>query len=168
MGLWIAALLLVENDSSRTLLLLGLGLLGIHHLLEPVIRGRDVGFVGLRVAALDIGLLAVDQVQVGHGIVVVLAQLERLVEVVEALLNQPLVLLLHLLADLLVLEGLIAGGGLTGGRHGIDAILVGLRPVDDGDRVVLLRIAGVDLDHLGVVLLGLVEVLDLVLRFGGP
>src|ERR1700686_1258965 len=62
-------------------------------------------------------------------------------------------------ADLLVLERV---GGLHGELVALFLTeLVGLGPIDEGDRVVGFGIVGVDLDGLVVVLLGIVEALFL-------
>src|SRR5580658_1046037 len=49
-------------------------------LVDPVICGTDVFCAGRQVVAFDVGFFAVHQVQVGHGVVVVGAKLNGLVE----------------------------------------------------------------------------------------
>ena len=51
------------------------------------VGGLEVGVAGVGIVALVIGALAVHEVHVSHGVVIVLAKLQRLVEQADALLD---------------------------------------------------------------------------------
>src|SRR5436853_7905562 len=70
---------LVERDAARTFLF-RLGLLGRHGLIDPIVGFLEVGGVLIGIFALDVRLLAVEQVHVSHGVVVVGTQLEGFVK----------------------------------------------------------------------------------------
>src|SRR6266496_399689 len=66
---------------------LGLGLLGRHGLVDPLIGGFQIGGAGCRISALDIGTFSVHQVHIGHGVVIIGTELERLAQVIDPVLN---------------------------------------------------------------------------------
>src|SRR5208337_3553768 len=154
------ALLLGRHDTCRSSLF-GLGLLGGHGLIHPVVRGLEIGLAGVGIIALEVGLLAIQEVQVRHGVVVVGTQLNRFLQFLDSILHLGLVLVLDALkqlrAVLLVLE--IVGGFQPQFGALLHPALVGLRPVDHRDGVVRLGIVGVELGDLQVILLGLVKLL---------
>src|SRR5208337_4236797 len=96
-------LLLIHDDSAGTLTI-GLFLLGCDGLIHPAIGGLKVGVAGIEIIALIVGALTIHEVQVSHGVVVVLTKLEGLVEQADAFLDDRRVVILDDLADLLVLE----------------------------------------------------------------
>src|SRR5215467_4985953 len=144
----------------------------LFHFLDPVYQ--VVGLllvVGAFTGALDgIGLAAIEQVQVGHGVIVIGAQLNRLLQVGDAFVNETAVLrnvvganrpgerigIFDLLADVLLVV-IFAQFAVGAKRQG---------PVDDPDPVVGLGILGLQLDVLLVVGLGLLKKLGLVGRTG--
>src|ERR1019366_354272 len=56
----------------------GLGLLSGHGLVNPVVGRLEIGLTGVRIVALVLGALAVQQVQISHGVVVIGPKLQRL------------------------------------------------------------------------------------------
>src|SRR6185503_8049832 len=92
----------VHGDAAGTLVFLGLVFLaGSHGLGAPFLGLGNVLLNGVSVAVVDVGLAAIGQVEIGHGIVVVGAVLDGLVEVLQAFINQRLVLDGQILHDLL-------------------------------------------------------------------
>src|SRR6202795_4398150 len=159
-------LLVLIHDNTACGLFFHLGFFGGHGLVDPLVGGLQIGGAGRRVVALDIGAFPVHQVQVGHGIVVVRTKLDRLVQIIDTFLNVGGISLSHRGADLLVLGrqrlvGLHAEfGTLFLTRH------VGLRPVDDSDRIIRLGVIRIDLGGLLVILLGQVKFLHLQIEIG--
>ena len=78
---------LIHGDALLPRLFLGFGFLCAQSLVHPVVGGFQIFLAGIQVVALDVGLFAIHQVQVGHGVVVVGTKLDRLVKAVDALLN---------------------------------------------------------------------------------
>src|ERR1019366_2080718 len=116
-----------------------------HGFVDPLVGRLQILGAGCRVGALDIGTFPVHQVQVGHGVVVVRTKFERLIQVIDAFLNVGGVLLLQRGANLLV----FGWQGLVGLHAKLGAFFltgyVGLRPIDDRDRVIRLRVVRIQL-----------------------
>src|SRR5229473_6651325 len=159
-------LLVLIHDNAAGGLFFCLGFFGRHGFVDPLVGGLQIGGAGCRVVALNIGAFPVHQVQIGHGIVVIRTKLDRLVQVIDTFLNVGGIFLSNGGTDLLVLgrQGLIGLhaelGTLFLTRH------VGLRPVDDGDRIIGLGVVGIDLGSLLVILLGQVKFLHLQIEIG--
>src|SRR5437879_9851848 len=159
-------LLVLIHDNAASRLFFRLGFLGGHGFVDPLVGGLQIGSAGGRVVALDVGAFPVHQVQVCHGIIVVRTKLDRLVQIIDTFLNVGGISLSNGGTDLLVLgrQGLIGLhaelGTLFLARH------VGLRPVDDGNRIIRLGIVGIDLGSLLVILLGHVKLLHLQIEIG--
>ena len=102
---------------------------------------------GQRIVTLHIGALTIHQVHIGHGVIVVIAKLERLAQVVDAFLDIGRILLFQSARTLSC-----PSKPLPGFRPELGALfhagLVGLGPVDNGDRVVRLGIVRVELRSL--------------------
>src|ERR1019366_5788311 len=154
----------LSGDNTGRSGFLGFGLLGSHGLVDPVVGSLQIGLTGFRVFALVFGALAIQQVQIGHGIVVVGAKLQRLLQVLNTVFDLLLVLRPEVGAGFLVLE-LVRWLHTEAGAGGLGG-LVGLHPVDDRQRVVALRIFGVEVSHLLVILRGLVELLHAEVQRG--
>src|SRR6185437_16506464 len=84
----------------RVLLLL-VGLAGVHGLLGPLIDERHVGLPGGIITAFQIGLAAVGQLKIAHGIVIVGTYFNGLVQILNAFVDEIGVLLDQRLAGLL-------------------------------------------------------------------
>ena len=86
------------------------------------------------------------------------------VQVVDPFLNVGGIFLLYQGADFLVLRG----QGVIGLHSELGALFltrqIGLRPVDDGDRIIRLGIVGIGLGGLLVIVLGQVEFLHLQIK----
>src|SRR5579864_203221 len=62
-------------------------------LIEPAVGGLEIVGAGGKVVAFKVGLFTVHQVHVGHGIVIIGAQLDGFLQIVDAFLNGGHVLL---------------------------------------------------------------------------
>src|SRR5713101_8387983 len=80
-------LLLVHGDALRSGLLLCLRLLRSHCLIHPLVSSFQVSGALFRLVAFPVCLLAVKQVHIRHGVVVILPHLQGLGETVNAILN---------------------------------------------------------------------------------
>src|SRR5580658_2626474 len=108
-------------------------------LVDPVICGTDVFCAGRQVVAFDVGFFAVHQVQVGHGVVVVGAKLNGLVEAVHAFLDHRHILGFQFAADLILLRiSWVKKLFRPHAEHGagLHARLVALGPIDHADGIV--------------------------------
>src|SRR6185312_8078206 len=105
------------------------------------------------ITAFEIGFFTEQKVQVRHGIIVIFAKRDSFIQVVDAFLHLLLVLRLNIGAELLVFDRLV--GLNAGGSFGVHATLVSFGPIDDSNGVIGFRIAGISLQYLFVVLLGL-------------
>src|SRR5205085_6995121 len=99
--------LLFHHDAARLVLLFRFGALGGHGFFHPLIGGLEVHLPLHIVAAFNFGLLAVHQIHVGHGVVVILAQLQSFIEFLDAVAYHVLVLGAQLVAYLGILQRLI-------------------------------------------------------------
>jgi hypothetical protein len=70
---------LIHGDALRPGLLLGFGFLGEQSLVNPMVGGFQIFLTGSEIVAFHIGLFPIHEIQVGHGVVVVGAKLNRLV-----------------------------------------------------------------------------------------
>jgi len=101
----ILLLRLIESDARRALLLFsGLGFFDFHGLVHPLVGGFNVSRSLFRHIAFAVRFFAIQQVDIRHGIVVVRTKLQRLVQIVETILNNRSVLLTQLSADFFVLQ----------------------------------------------------------------
>src|SRR5208337_4169166 len=159
-------LFILIHDDLAAGLFFSLGLLGRHGFVHPLVGRLQIGVVGFRVIALDIGAFPVHQVHVGHSIVVIRTKLERLVQVIDTFLNVGRILLPHHGTNLLVL----GGQRLLGLHAELGALFltghVGLCPVNYGDRVIRLGVVRIETGRLLVVVLGLGELLHLQVEIG--
>src|SRR5208283_4182198 len=157
-------LFLVHHNAAGAGLLFGLGLFRGHGLVDPLVGCLQVGGMRFLVVALNIGALAVHQVHVGHGVVIVGTKLQGLVQIVDAFLHVRRIFLPHLGTNLFVLgrEGIVGFHPKFGARF--LARLVGLRPVDHGHRIVRLRVVGVGIRRLLVEVLGHVKLFHLQIQ----
>src|SRR5277367_1067809 len=159
-------LVLIHYNAARAGLLFCFLFLDGHGFVHPLVGSLQIGGPGCRVIALDVGAFPVHQVQVGHGVVVIRAKLESLVQVIDTFLNVGGIFLLHHGTDFFVLgrQSVVwlhaEFGALFLARH------IGLRPVDDGNRVIRLGIIGIGLGSFLVVFLGQVEFLLLQVEVG--
>jgi hypothetical protein len=78
---------LIHGNALLPRLFLGFGFLGAQSLVHPVVGGFQIFLAGTRIVAFDIGLFAIHQVQVGHGVVVIGTKLDCLIQAVDALLD---------------------------------------------------------------------------------
>src|SRR5690242_13957791 len=78
---------LIGDDAGGAGLLGGFFLLGRHGLIDPVVGRFQIGGAGGRVIAFNVGFFAIHQVHVRHGVVVVGTQLQRLIQIINAILN---------------------------------------------------------------------------------
>src|SRR5437667_4064835 len=122
---------LLHGYASVARLLFSLGLFDGHSLVYPFIGRFQVGCAGCRIIALQIGSLAIQQIHVRHGIVVVRPQLERLFQHRDAILNNVLDLLPKRVADFLIFQRLLWLQSQL--RALFHAGLVRLGPVDHTD-----------------------------------
>src|SRR5271166_353206 len=127
----------------------------------------QVFLAGGEIVAFHVGLLAVHQVQVSHGVVVVGAKLDGLVQAVDALLDRGSVLFLQLGANFLLIFvlGIQALVRLHSELRALfHSRLIAGGPVDHAHRVVGLGIVGVDIGGHAVILLGLIELLHVQIK----
>src|SRR5271168_3895579 len=91
----------IQRDAARSLILLGLVLLArAHSLVAPVRRGIHIGLHSRCIATIHVGLAAVGQIEVIHCLFIIRTNFERLVQMLESLLDQRPVLRLDIFADL--------------------------------------------------------------------
>ena len=81
------SLVLIHGDAGSCRLLFNLHFLGGHRLVHPLIGSLLICRAGSRVAAFQVGLFAVEQINVRHRIVIVGTQLQCFVQAVESILN---------------------------------------------------------------------------------
>src|SRR5208282_1031907 len=159
-------LLILIHDDAPAGLFFSLGFLGGHGFVDPLVGGLQIGGAGCRVIALDIGAFPIHQVHIGHGIVVVGTKLERLVQIIDTLLHVGGIFLLEHGTYLLVLRR----QGVVGLHAELGTLFltrdIGLRPIDDGHRVIRLGIVGIDLGSFFVKLFGQVEFFHLQVEVG--
>src|ERR1035437_4617836 len=138
--------------------LFGLGFLGGQGFINPLIGSFQVSLAGVGWVALIFGALAVQQIHVGHGIVIVGLKLKRLLQQLNSVLDVMLTL---------------RPQRNTGGRvtdhlavrqvHVVahfDARRVGQGPVDNAHGKIIVRVVGVELDGLHVVLASVIPALQ--------
>src|SRR6185437_7095521 len=148
------------HEAARALRRLSsLGFLGGHGLIHPLVSRLQVGYLLIGGVTFGVCLFAIKQVHVGHGIVVVRTQLQRLVEHVNTILDVGPIEILQVLADLLVLQAVIRLQPQFGALF--HARLVALGPVNHTDRIVGFRVVGIYRRGLAVKLLGEIEFLHL-------
>ena len=112
--------------------------------------------------AFAVRLLAIQQVDVCHRIIIVRTQLQRFIQIVEAILDNIPILLTQLDTNFLVLQRLIWPKAQLIAR--LCTRLVRLRPANYADGVVSLRIIGIKFDSLTVIFLGFIELLHLQIK----
>src|SRR5215831_4130245 len=140
--------LLIHDDALSTGLLFGLGLLGGHGLVDPLVGLLQIVLTGRGIVALQVSPLAVHQIHVGHSVVVVGTNRQGFGQVVDAILDVGRVLVAQHGANFLVLQRLFRLQAQLGAFF--HAGLVGLSPIDDPHRVVRLGIVGIGFERLAV------------------
>src|SRR6185437_4105623 len=140
------------------------GFLGGHGFVYPLIGGLQVGSALIGFIAFAVGLLAVNQVHIGHGVIVVLAQRKGFIQVVDSVLNDWGGSVTQLGANFLIFQRLIRTqpefcplfhAGLE--SHG---------PIDDADRVIGFGIVLVEIDGFLVISTRVIEFLHLQRQSG--
>src|ERR1019366_1347570 len=151
-------LIRIEDDAAAAaglILLFGLFFLLSQRLLDPIVGDLDLPFVVFLVVG-KVGAFANQEVFVGHGVVVIGIDLQRLIERLQTAFDHRTVLLLELFLDLLVLDGAgifllhaqVGPGGAVGG--------IPLGPGDEAHAVIGIGVLRFDGDELVVPLLRLV------------
>src|SRR6202789_922211 len=138
-----------------------IGLACAHGLLHPVIGQREVGLACRIVAALQVSLGAIVQLQILHRIVVGGIDADCLLQILHRFIHLIGIGRDDLLAYSLGLLHIPFCVILKprGSENG-DVLLVGLRPVDYADRVVGLGVPRIDRNDLHLVGLSLVILVD--------
>src|SRR5271155_4026410 len=87
-GLLVFVLIVVSINHNSASVLLGFAFcfdfLDGHGLIHPIISSLPICFIGGLVATLDVGTFAIEQIDVGHGIIVLIPQLDGLGQHVNA------------------------------------------------------------------------------------
>src|SRR6185312_1447453 len=123
---------LIHLNAAAEFLLLGrfVGLACAGSLLDPVVGLREVGLACRIVAAFQVGLAAIGEVQIVHGVVIVRIDADRLVEVLHCALDQVGVRSLQLRANFLRLFHIaLAVVGHAGSAKDRGRVLIRLGPI---------------------------------------
>src|SRR5580692_5781195 len=125
---------LIHGNTLRARLFFGLGLLGAQGLVDPVVGSFQIFLTGGKVVAFYVGLFAVHQVEIGHGVVVVGTELDCLIEAVDAFRDQGSVLDLQVGANFFLV--FVLGVEVLVGLHAkfgalFHTRLVAGSPIDD-------------------------------------
>src|SRR5271157_1978774 len=152
--------LLLRHDTAGPSFF-SLGLLGGHGLVHPVVGVLEISLAGIGIVALQVGFFAVQQVQVGHRVVVIRTQLQCLLQPLDSILHSRLVLILDGLDERGAVFLVLKVVGRLQAKLGalVHTTLVGLGPINHRDGVVGFRIVGIQIGDLLVVLLGQIELL---------
>src|SRR6185437_11697525 len=167
-------MLLADADAAGVLLVLlgDFGLAGGQAAVHEVIGDLDVLLVLRAVAAGEVGLVAVEQVEVGHGVGIVRTQIEGGVELGDAVINLGVGGLGHGLAAFLGGRRRFLGDqrlqlvGDALGLLGEADRRMDFGVVDGSESIVRGRVLGGQLQRLAVVLAGIVEVAHVVFEAG--
>src|SRR5580658_1984109 len=108
-----------------------------------MVGGLQIFLAGGEIVAFHVGLFTIHEIQVGHGVVVVGAELNRLVQTVDAFLDRRRILRLQFITNFFLIfvlgvQVLVRLQSELGALF--HARLVASRPVNDADGVVRLGI----------------------------
>src|SRR5258708_8636909 len=163
---------LFQNDAADVLFGRFVGLLFArgHRLVGPIVGRPFIVGLGCGVTAGGvIGFAEIQQVQVDHGVVIVLALVDRRLQHLHAFLDKGGVFAPQLFTELLVGLGLeLVFHSQAGAGSQFRGIFVGLGPVDDTDRGIEFGVIGVYVFGPFVVLTGIVEPLHVQIKVGNP
>src|SRR5947208_9039199 len=163
---WFLILILLQDDAGGSLfggLFLFL-LAGIHGLVGPIFGHLDVLCRSLRIGAFRIRFSAVDQIHVGHSVIIILTLFHGSLQHLHAFFDVRAVSIFYVLTHLSTLERIVNLEAYC--RLAVANVFISGLPVNETYRVVDFGIVGINLNSFPVVFPRIVKSVHIPVQAG--